>query len=138
MPIDHSHNKELRIQSLQPDLENEYILLGDKGQDLLIEQLVNYVPNAHSHDDGPDALEGVRTLAKGWQPLSSVGLIQGAVHKFQSARDVPERARTRRVDITDPYDRHEKAYQEVQRIKAVAAGKEYKVPEKPFVPTTYW
>lgn len=138
MPIDHSHNKELRIQSLQPDLENEYILIGDKGQDLLIEQLANYVPNAHSHDDGPDALEGVRTLAKGWQPLSSVGLIQGAVHKFQAARDIPERMRSSHAESNDPYDRYEKAYQEAQRKKAVADGKEYKVPEKLFVPITYW
>jgi len=52
--IKSTQHKDLRIQSLEPDVNNGYILFkGD--QKLLIQQLRDY-PKA-SHDDGPDALE---------------------------------------------------------------------------------
>jgi len=57
-----SKNKDMRIQSLEPDVNNGYILF-DKKQKLLLNQL-RYYPKA-DHDDGPDALEMVRDLARG-------------------------------------------------------------------------
>lgn len=50
-----------RIQSLQPDIKNKYIKFHPRHK-LLLEQLTQF-PMA-AHDDGPDALEGCRTLAK--------------------------------------------------------------------------
>jgi len=47
-------NKELRIQSIQPTVNNGYVKL-DRSQSLLVEQLENW-PKA-AHDDGPDTLE---------------------------------------------------------------------------------
>jgi hypothetical protein len=52
----------LRVQTLQPDIKNKYIKFQRKFK-LLLEQL-KYFPMA-DHDDGPDALEGLRTLAQG-------------------------------------------------------------------------
>lgn len=52
-------NKELRIQSIQPTVNNGYVKL-NKSQGLLIEQLENWPKSAH--DDGPDALEMALTL----------------------------------------------------------------------------
>ncbi len=54
-------DKTMRIQTLQPDIKNKYIKFNSKFK-LLLEQL-KYFPMA-DHDDGPDALEGCRTLAK--------------------------------------------------------------------------
>lgn len=60
--VHQSSDKVLRIQTLQPDIKNRYIKF-DRRQKLLLEQL-KFFPMAN-HDDGPDALEGVRTLAQG-------------------------------------------------------------------------
>lgn len=55
-------NKELRIQSMQPTVNNGYVLF-NKDQAMLVEQLENW-PKA-SHDDGPDGLEmGLSTILK--------------------------------------------------------------------------
>lgn len=53
-------DKVMRIQTLQPDIENKYLKFS-RDQKRLLEQL-QYFPMA-AHDDGPDALEGCRTLA---------------------------------------------------------------------------
>ena len=79
-PVNQLANKPLRIQSLQPDLENQYILLPVDGMELLKQQLAEYPSGAH--DDGPDALEGARTIAKQWEPLSGSELVQGDMHQF--------------------------------------------------------
>ncbi|WFD12422.1 phage terminase large subunit [Tepidibacter hydrothermalis] len=55
-------DKVMRIQTLQPDIKNKYIKL-NKRHKLLLEQL-KFFPMA-DHDDGPDALEGCRAIAKG-------------------------------------------------------------------------
>jgi len=73
-------NKAMRIQSLQPDLENQYILFPEHGMELLKQQLREWPSGAH--DDGPDALEGARTLAKEWSPLSGQEIITGELHGF--------------------------------------------------------
>ncbi|WP_246637652.1 phage terminase large subunit [Crassaminicella profunda] len=59
--IQQTSDKVMRIQTLQPDIKNRYIKLHPRYK-LLLEQL-KYFPMA-DHDDGPDALEGCRTLAK--------------------------------------------------------------------------
>lgn len=61
MEINSSGDKTLRVQSLQPDIKNKYIKFNPKHK-LLLEQLKHF-PMA-SHDDGPDALEMARTVAK--------------------------------------------------------------------------
>lgn len=53
-------DKTLRIQSLQIDIKNKYILFNKKHK-LLLEQLKQFPLG--SHDDGPDALEAARALA---------------------------------------------------------------------------
>ena len=54
-------DKILRVQTLQPDVKNKYLKFNPRHKTLL-EQLRHF-PMA-AHDDGPDALEGCRTLAK--------------------------------------------------------------------------
>ncbi len=54
-------DKVLRIQTMQPDVKNKYIKFNRRHKRLL-EQMVQFPMGAH--DDGPDALEGCRTLAK--------------------------------------------------------------------------
>lgn len=60
--VPQSSDKILRIQTLQPDIKNKYIKFSRRHK-LLLEQL-QYFPMA-DHDDGPDALEGLRTIAQG-------------------------------------------------------------------------
>ena len=60
--VPQSSDKVLRIQTLQPDIKNKYIKFSRRHK-LLLEQL-QYFPMA-DHDDGPDALEGLRTIARG-------------------------------------------------------------------------
>lgn len=56
-----TEDKGLRIASLQPDVKNGYLLFRPD-QTLLLQQLSQFPLGAH--DDGPDALEGCRTLAR--------------------------------------------------------------------------
>lgn len=58
--INQTTDKLLRIQTLQPDIKNKYIKFNRQHKTLL-EQL-KYFPLG-DHDDGPDALEGCRSLA---------------------------------------------------------------------------
>lgn len=56
-----TEDKTMRVESLQPDVRNGYILFR-KDQTLLLHQLSQFPLG--THDDGPDALEGARTLAR--------------------------------------------------------------------------
>lgn len=56
-----TEDKTMRVESLQPDIKNGYILFRPD-QTLLLRQLSQFPLGAH--DDGPDALEGARTLAR--------------------------------------------------------------------------
>lgn len=60
--VPQNSDKVMRVQTLQPDIKNKYIKF-QRRQKLLLEQL-KFFPMA-DHDDGPDALEGLRTLALG-------------------------------------------------------------------------
>lgn len=54
-----------RITTMQPDVKNKYIKF-DKKHKLLWEQMIRIRKDGRGgHDDGPDALEACRTLAKG-------------------------------------------------------------------------
>lgn len=59
--VQQTSDKYMRIQTLQPDIKNKYIKFNRRHKRLL-EQLYHYPMDAH--DDGPDALEGCRTIAK--------------------------------------------------------------------------
>lgn len=59
--INQNSDKIMRIQTLQPDIKNKYIKF-NKQHKRLLEQLYHFPMSAH--DDGADALEGCRTLAK--------------------------------------------------------------------------
>ena len=56
-----TEDKTLRVETLQPDVKNGYILFR-RDQTLLLHQLSQFPLGAH--DDGPDALEGARTLSR--------------------------------------------------------------------------
>lgn len=56
-----TEDKTMRVESLQPDVKNGYIRFR-RDQALLLQQLAQFPLGAH--DDGPDALEGCRTLAR--------------------------------------------------------------------------
>jgi len=56
-----TEDKTMRVESLQPDVKNGYILFR-RDQTLLLHQLSQFPLGAH--DDGPDALEGCRTLSR--------------------------------------------------------------------------
>lgn len=60
--VTQTSDKTLRIQTLQPDVKNKYIKFNPKSKRL--KEQLKYFPMA-DHDDGPDALEGCRTLAAG-------------------------------------------------------------------------
>lgn len=57
--VPQTSDKTLRIQTLQPDIKNKYIKF-QASQRRLLDQL-KFFPMA-DHDDGPDALEGCRSL----------------------------------------------------------------------------
>ena len=60
--VQQTSDKVMRIETLQPDIDNKYIKFNRQHKRLL-EQL-EFFPMA-DHDDGPDALEGCRTIACG-------------------------------------------------------------------------
>lgn len=65
-----AEDKTLRVESLQPDIRNGYILFR-RDQTLLLQQLSEFPLGAH--DDGPDALEGARTLSRAYAPPPDLG-----------------------------------------------------------------
>ena len=63
----------MRIESLQPDVKNGYIVFR-RDQARLIEQLSEFPMGGH--DDGPDALEGVRTLSRRGRRTGNLGRLK--------------------------------------------------------------
>ena len=59
--VQQTSDKVMRIQTLQPDVKNKYIKFNRRHKRLL-EQLTQFPMGAH--DDGPDALEGARSIPK--------------------------------------------------------------------------
>ena len=77
-------NKTMRIQSLQPDIENGIILLPEIGADRLKYELSHWP--LCGNDDALDSLEIVRGLAGGWLPHQVSEIVQGDVYDFGSGR----------------------------------------------------
>lgn len=117
MPISTLANKEMRIKTLEPDLSNEYLLLCEDGQDLLKRQLEEFPAGAY--DDGPDALEGARTLAREWEPCSGTELVQGDAHKFSTRPG--SREPSRGIKPVDEYEKYDKAHLEALRRELTRA-----------------
>ena len=59
--VQQTSDKVMRVQTLQPDVKNKYIKF-NRHHKRLLEQLTQFPMGAH--DDGPDALEGARSIAK--------------------------------------------------------------------------
>ena len=74
-------NKDARIESLQPDLENGYLLIGI-GQTILYQMLSEWPASAH--DDGPDSLEMGRTMARKDVIAQPTIVMAGEQHRFGS------------------------------------------------------
>jgi len=132
MQVNQQSNKELRIQSLQPDLENGYLLLLEGGQDLLKQQLTEFPVGAY--DDGPDALEGCRTIAQKWEPIMSSEIMQSEAHDF-GRTSVPHGYRP--IGSSDPYAEHEAKAIEEENARRVLQ-KLPPLPEPAFVPIMFW
>jgi len=96
--VNQQANKMARIQTLQPDFENRYLLLNKLGQELLKMQLEQWPMGAH--DDGPDGLEACRNLARKHEPLDSQEIVQGDTHNF-TAEDL---LRLGQIDPWQEYD----------------------------------
>lgn len=75
-----STNKDLRIQSIQPDLENGYVLIGEDGQFRLKEQLTHY-PHT-TYVDGPDALQMAIVISNDPTTDDSSGGMGMSTHRF--------------------------------------------------------
>jgi len=95
--IPQSENKDLRIQSLQPDLENGYLLLPEHGQEELKQELAEWPTGAYK--DAADALEGARTMAKRWKPIIGAESVQAEVYQFSKE----QRRDARPGESNDPY-----------------------------------
>ena len=71
MEVRAASDKVLRIQSLQPDIRNGYLLFC-RDQTELLRQLEQFPLGRH--DDGPDALEGAVRLCKQGPRLGTLQL----------------------------------------------------------------
>lgn len=78
-------NKDLRIQSIQPDLENGYVLLNEDGQFRLKEQLTHY-PHT-TYVDGPDALQMAIVISSDPSPEESSGGVGMSTHHFSQQEE---------------------------------------------------
>jgi predicted phage terminase large subunit-like protein len=76
----HNQQKAMRIESLQGDLSNHYILINEDGCEELKKQIEQYPMGAKV--DGLDALEMVRTLADEFQPDASAAVQVVTTHRF--------------------------------------------------------
>lgn len=74
-----STEKELRIETLQPHMENGFIKLLPEQREL-INQL-RFFPN-HDHDDGPDALEMLWKICQSGQSISKARAIDLPIPQF--------------------------------------------------------
>ena len=78
-------DKDLRIVTLQPWVKNGWIRFRRYGMGELVKQLIHYRPKGKGgHDDGPDALEMLKSLLEG-------GMITACCAKPQNERTEPPR-----------------------------------------------
>ena len=107
-------SKDLRIQSLQPAMENGYILVNELGQDRLRRELFEYPSGAH--DDGLDALEMCYRLSLMYQNTQSAAAIEQDEIRFAT--------RTRHLKNTaqDPWSRYEDRAEEMTIALMIEQG----------------
>jgi len=132
MQIPQYGDKSLRISTLEPDLTNGYLLLLEGGQTLLKQQLSEFPVGAH--DDGPDALEGCRTIAQKWAPIASSEILQSEAYNFGRQEAFYGH---RRINMPDPYAEHDARAREVENERRAALKLE-PLPEPVFVPQMFY
>jgi len=121
-------NKALRIQGLQPDVENGYVLFPEVGQESLRAEM-EYWPSGE--DDALDSLEGAVRLAKGAGIVSQPESIQGEVHDFW-----PRKMKVGAVE-DDPWSSYDAEAERVLRAERALLGLD-EPEEEPWVPVTYY
>lgn len=102
-PIKPNTDKDLRIVTLQPWIKNGWIKLRRSGMGELVRQLIHYRPKGKGgHDDGPDALEMLKSLLEGGMITAAVappqettpdnyhaerrGMLSGLLDRFKRGR----------------------------------------------------
>jgi predicted phage terminase large subunit-like protein len=79
----HNNQKTLRIQSLQPELANDYILLNEDGQQDLKDEIARFKPMGREEGyDALDALEMARSLADDMMPREASSITQTQTYEF--------------------------------------------------------
>ena len=86
-------NKDLRIASLQPAFENEYLLINELGQESLKQEMYEYPASAE--DDALDALEMCWRIASLYRGTTSTNTIERTKHSFDVMTSRVSRARNR-------------------------------------------
>ena len=82
VPVGQSNvQKTLRIQSLQPDIQNGYILFNVEGQECITTHLDRY-PVDTTDPDVLDALEMALSLSKDWSPSAAPSVTVASTHQF--------------------------------------------------------
>ena len=79
----HNNLKVLRIQSLQPELANDYIMLNEDGQEDLKAEIDRFKPTGKEEGyDALDALEMARSLADDITPRDASSITQTQTYEF--------------------------------------------------------
>jgi len=119
IPIKTHSNKDLRIQSLQPAIENGYILL-ETTEDELGQQLLLYPK--HEHDDGPDALEMARDIAQKYEAsMRSRAKTQPVIETHRFGEEEPPEAAAIREHLDEQTRRAIEESEELCRRLTVAS-----------------
>jgi predicted phage terminase large subunit-like protein len=122
-------NKDFRLQSLEPDVSNGYIMFAEHGQELLLQQLREYPLG--EHDDGPDSLEITRTIATRYHPIAAPPpVLQAEQHTFSS-----EGAQLLQNSEQDPFAEAEASALAAEAEERLLTGQPEMLPE-PFTPVT--
>ena len=105
IPVQQPRNKEMRIESLEPNVNSGWIIFKNRGQELLIQQLKEY--GTTTHDDGPDALEGARTVALQWHGDSPVQVLEAESVEFDRSKAIRRSSQRSHRSNSDPFAAYE-------------------------------
>ena len=130
----HNNLKEMRIQTLQPDLLNEYILLNEDGQHDLKDEIARYRPGikASTKIDGLDALEMLRSLCDDNRPKMATSITFATTHEYGQTKIAELMQQNDDYAFWDAVDREadERAYINRQAIELALAAKEHRKPRE--------
>jgi predicted phage terminase large subunit-like protein len=145
----HNNLKDMRIQSLQPDLLNEYIVLSEEGQRELKEEIERYRPGHKQSTkvDGLDALEMLRSLCDDQKPRNATSITYTATHEFghskiyelqnadedQEGWDALDRLADQNIYLKHVSEELEAATREGRKPREVAGPESAKVPFFPII-----